>query len=369
MRPKLNSPELLLLIAISLVTGAVGGLIGGTMLGDLGSLSTGGKLQVREESATSEVARKISPAVVSITGTGLAQDFDLFGLPSARQTQNAGTGFLVRADGLIVTNKHVVEGTSTLKVITSDGVEHDAKVVGLDPLGDLALLKIPGRPFPVASLGSTEQLVVGTHVVAIGNALGHYEGTVTSGVISAIGRAITAGDATGSERLDNVIQTDAAINPGNSGGPLVDLAGRVIGINTAIDQEGQSIGFALPVEIVKTALSSYERHGEIRRPLLGVRYLPLTPQSVKQNELKVSDGAWLKSSTSEPAVIPGGPADQAGLREGDILTRVEGQAVDRRHPLGLLIQNHDPGERVAITYFRAGRSSSTKVTLSRAAAD
>jgi serine protease Do len=357
------NPRLPILALGALLLGLVGGWIGQDIEAPWRDARRAASQEVGD---TIDVAREVSPAVVSITGERARVGVDLFGFPETERSQSAGTGFIVRSDGLIVTNKHVVQGSESLRVLTADGDEFEAKVTALDPSNDLALIKIEAKGLKTVKLGSTENLEVGSSVVAIGNALGHYQGTVTEGVVSAIGRAIVAGDSQGSsvESLDNVLQTDAAINPGNSGGPLVDRSGQVVGINVAVDQQGEGIGFALPIEVAKSAIKSYERHGAIKRPLLGVRYRSITAALAKQEGLPVRQGALVGDSGVEPAVVSGSPAQRAGLREGDIITRVGNKPVDRRHPLSALIQEHQPGDRVAITYLRDGRSHTTRVTLS-----
>jgi serine protease Do len=364
---KTRGLEFIFIVLLTFAVGVIGGLVGSGRIG--GAHLINSTLSVKEESASVDVARKVSPAVVSITGTGTQTTYDIFGFPTERTSQSSGTGFIVRSDGLIVTNKHVATSAQDFQVITSDGKEYAAKVVSTDPVNDLALLKIDAHALPVEKLGTTDSVQVGQHVIAIGNALGHYEGTVTEGVISAVGRTVTAGDTggTNTEELDNVIQTDAAINPGNSGGPLVNLDGQVIGINTAIDQQGESIGFALPVDLIKSALTSYDKRGKIERPMLGVRYQPLTPSIAKDNKLSVNQGAWVQqSSPSLPGIVSGGPADKAGLMEGDVITAIDGQKIDQRHPLTAVVQSHQPGDKVTVSYVRGKETHAAHATLAQA---
>ncbi len=250
-------------------------------------------------------------------------------------TQNeevgGGSGFFVSSDGLIVTNKHVVDQTgATYTVFTNDGKKYDAKVIAKDPVLDIALIKInpaAGQTFPYLTLGDSDTLQLGQSVIAIGNALGEYRNTVSVGVVSGLSRSITAGDDSGnSEVLDHVVQTDAAINPGNSGGPLLDLSGNVIGVNVAIAEGSQNVGFALPINSVKSAIESVEKTGKIIRPYLGVRYVPIDAAMQAANNLSVDYGVLVKqgATASDLAVIPGSPADKAGIVENDIILDVDG---------------------------------------------
>ena len=241
-----------------------------------------------------------------------------------KQDIGGGSGFLVSSDGLIVTNKHVVSQTNAeYTVFTNDGKEHTAKVVARDPVLDIALIKIDGTGYPFLNLGDSDTLQVGQSVIAIGNALGEYRNTVSVGVVSSLARSITAGDSMtgGSEVLDHVIQTDAAINPGNSGGPLLDLSGDVIGVNVAIAENSQNIGFALPIDSVKGAIESVESTGKIVRPYLGIRYVAINAAMKEANNLSVDYGILVKAgaTANELAVIPGSPADKAGIVENDII--------------------------------------------------
>lgn len=323
--------------------------------------TTAEKLVLEESSAIIDSTKKVSPAVVSIISTQNVTNF--FG--QVTQQQGAGTGLIITNDGYIVTNKHVASDTgANYTVFTSDGKKYDAKVASQDPLNDLAIMKIDAKGLPVVDLGDSDQLQVGQWVIAIGNALGQLQNTVTVGVISARERQLTAGgygDQT--ENLENLIQTDAAINSGNSGGPLVNLAGQVVGINTAVASNAQNIGFAIPVNSIKTAISSFQKNGKIVRPLLGLSYVSITPDISQAENLPLDYGALIKSSGNQPAVISGDPADQAGLQEGDIITAINGQRIDQSHPLGSTIQQFSPGDKIEITYLRNNKEQKTNVTL------
>lgn len=369
----------LIFVLLNLAVGAVGGVLGivaisnnnsqlAKTLGINGQISIPTtrteKVVVEESSAFVDTSKKVSPSVVSISTTSNVQDF--FG--QTVQAQGGGTGFVITADGLILTNKHVVsEANTTYTVFTSDGKSYPAKVQSVDPLNDLAVIKIDANNLPVVELGDSDQLQIGQWVMAIGNALAKFNNTVTVGVISAKERQIQASDSTGSssETLDGLLQTDAAINPGNSGGPLVNLKGQVIGINTAVASNAQGIGFAIPINTAKTAIDSIKKSGQIIRPYLGVRYLSLTKDIAQQNNISVQNGAWVLSGNQlgQVAVIPGSPADKAGIQENDIITAVNGEKIDENHSLSTLLQNYNVGTTIEVTYLRKGQTKTAKITL------
>lgn len=318
---------------------------------------------VSEESGIIDSVSKVSPSVVSIVTSANVQDF--FGNVSERK--GGGTGFIITEDGLILTNKHVAQGTDAkLSVITSTGESYEAKVLSLDPSNDIAVLKIEAKNLPVVKFGDSDGLKVGQRVVAIGNALGQYQNTVTAGVLSAKDRTITANDNGNVERLEGILQTDAAINPGNSGGPLTNLSGEVIGMNTAIDANGQTIGFAIPINIVKPAITSVIETGQIVRPFLGVHYLPITNEIAELNKLSVKRGALIQAgSTTDVAVLPGSPADKAGLQANDIIIKINNDELTENKGLAYILQKYKPGDAVEITYLRAGKEQKTKATLDK----
>lgn len=318
------------------------------------------KIIIEESSAIIDASKKISPTVVSITGNG-APIQDLFGF---RTPKTAGTGFIVTSDGLIATNKHVVEGGSDFTVTTTDGQTFPGKVVATDPVTDLALLKIETRGLPVADLGDSDQVQVGQWVIAVGNALGELQNSVTVGVVSALERKATPSDGQGnSENLDGLFQTDAAINPGNSGGPLVNLKGQVIGINTAIAGNAQNIGFAIQANDLEKALDSYRKSGKIIRPYLGVRYQSLTKAIATSLKLNVENGALLVGSTNLPAVASNSPAAKAGLKENDVITKIDNQTLTEIAPLSRIIRKYNPGDKVTLTVIRAGKTITAELTL------
>ncbi|MBW3537956.1 trypsin-like peptidase domain-containing protein [Candidatus Parcubacteria bacterium] len=350
------------LVAVALIFGLGGGLAGSyAMVRYFPGAITVDKQRVRleESSAVVDVVKKVSPSVVSITTatTGIGP----FGF---RQAQTgAGTGVILSEDGLILTNKHVLpEEAGSFSIFTSDGREYrDAKVVARDPLNDIAFLRINAKGLKPAELGDSRGLLVGQKVVAIGNALGRFDNTATEGIISGLGRPI------GSEGLQNLIQTDAAINPGNSGGPLVNIDGQVIGINTAVAGGGaQNIGFAIPISEVEQAIASIRSEGRIVRPYLGVSYIPMTRDLARRYNLSTTEGALVAGGEGQPAVIPDSPAAKAGLREGDIITKIDGTKVDEDNPLATLVGRHKVGDKVKVTYLRDGQEQTAEVTLEEA---
>lgn len=351
---------LALVAAISLLFGGIGASVGSALSSKTpASSSSSQNVTVQESSAIIDATKKVSPAVVSITTETTTRGF--FG---SIQQKGGGTGFIITNDGLIATNRHVVESASTaLTVITSDGKTYKAEVKAIDPLIDLALIKIDGKNLPVADLGNSDTLQVGQVVIAIGNALGEFENTVTTGVISARERAIQASTQTGSEQLENLLQTDAAINPGNSGGPLSNLSGQVIGVNTAVAGDAQGIGFAIPINQVVRAIDSYRKTGKIVRPSLGVRYATLTKDLAALNKLSVENGAILVGDATGPAIIPGSSAEKAGLREGDVITAVNSSAIDKNKSLPGLLETFSPGDQIELTIVRDGKEQKIKLKL------
>mgnify|MGYP001602263035 CR=1 FL=1 len=296
-----------------------------------------------------------------------------FNIPQYRQNGTekkqvgGGSGFFVGADGLIVTNKHVVDQKDVeYTVFTNDGKKHTATVMARDPVLDIALIKIEGANFPYLSLGNSDELEVGQNVIAIGNALGEYRNTVSVGVVSGLARSITAGNNSGNaEVLDHVIQTDAAINPGNSGGPLLNLSGKVIGVNVAIAQGSQNIGFALPINSVKGAIESVKSTGKIIRPYLGLRYMAINATMKEKNNLTVDYGVLVKADANknELAVIPGSPADKAGIVENDIILEVDGVKLDDKTNLASIIRGKSVGQVINLKILHKGEGKNISVTL------
>ncbi len=239
-------------------------------------------------------------------------------------------------------------------------------MLATDQVNDVAILKIDAKNLVPAHLGDSDALQIGQTVIAIGNSLGEYRNTVTRGVISGIDRSVQATDGAGqSEVIQEAIQTDAAINPGNSGGPLLNLSGQVIGINTAVNRAGQSIGFAIPIAVAKRPLDSFQKNGRIIRPFLGVRYRLINEELVKKNNLPVNYGALIGGNIDkgELGVIGGSPAKKAGLREGDIIVAVNGVRIDASNALANTIAKYSPGDEVTVRVFSGGKERDVVVKL------
>ena len=337
-----------------------------------------------------DIARRMSPAVVSVIATRdvpvleqvfsnpfpddefLREFFPEFQIPQLRQkgTQkqqvSAGTGFFVSSDGFLITNKHVVEDTTAeYSIIMNDGKKFPARVVARDSVYDMAVLKVEGKNFSFVNLGDSDDVQIGQTVVAIGNALGEFQNTVSVGVISGLRRRIIAtGLQSGAEELNEVIQTDAAINPGNSGGPLLNLKGEAIALNTAVAQGAENIGFAIPMNQIKRSLESAQKTGKIIYPFIGVRHTLLNAELKERNNWPVDYGAIItKGPAGEPAVTPGSPAEKAGLLEGDIILELGGKKITTDSTLIDLIQQHQVGEKVTLKILRAGKEMNLEITL------
>ena len=309
------------------------------------------------------VANKVSQSVVSIVSKSQkGTKYFSSGFGSA----SAGTGIIVSENGYILTNKHVVEGSSDISVVTNDGNSYDnVEIITTDPLSDIAILKISNaKGLKAAELGDSKALNIGQQVIAIGNALGEYDGTVTSGIISGIGRTVNASSDDGAtkETLTDMIQTDAAINSGNSGGPLVNVQGQVVGVNTAVASEAQGIGFAIPISSVKGILKSIAEGKTPNRAYLGANYISVNPQVQKAYNLNVSKGALIKNRNGK-AIISGSPAQKAGLKDGDMITKIDDIEISKNISLGSLIGEKSVGDKVKITYIRDGKESTSVATL------
>ncbi|MBI1960737.1 MAG: trypsin-like peptidase domain-containing protein, partial [Candidatus Liptonbacteria bacterium] len=346
------------------------------------------------EEATIRAVEKSSPAVVSITISknvpvveqcpvdpfgGTSDPFfnNFFGggfqfyAPCEKGTKlqevGGGSGFIVSADGLVLTNKHVAsDKKAQYAVFLSSGKKYIAKIVAQDPVLDLALLKIDGADLPTIALGNSDGLRLGQTAIAIGNALGEFRNTVSVGVVSGLARTVVASGTDGfQETIEGVIQTDAAINPGNSGGPLLNLRGEAIGINTAIAAGAQSVGFAIPINQAKRAVSSYQANGEIITPYLGIRYRTINEAIAEEEKLPVSRGALARGGNDGPAIMPDSPAAKAGVKAEDIVTEVNGVPVDENHSLASLIQQHAVGDTITLKIIRDKKEIEAKVTLEK----
>ena len=327
--------------------------------------------QTSQEEKTISAVNEASPAVVSIIITKdlpVLEEYyitpfeEFFGpgfqIPQYRQKGTekkeigGGTGFIISEDGMIITNRHVVADTEAdYTVLTNDGKKYSAKVIARDPAQDLAILKIEkaNESFKVVKLGDSSKLQIGQTVIAIGNALGEFKNTVSVGVISGLGRTITASGGGLVETLEDIIQTDAAINQGNSGGPLLNLKGEVIGVNTAMALEAENIGFAIPINKAKKDIEQVKNLGKIVYPFLGVRYVLITEKIQKANNLPVDYGALIISGEQgEPAIFPGSVAQSAGLKEGDIILEFNGEKITPENSLAKIIMNYNPGDKVIL---------------------
>lgn len=334
---------------------------------------------VNEESVVTDVAEKVAGSVVTVSYKQQVQPrmrqyfmdpFGIFGeaqdnlfpqqdkLPESKHV-DIGSGFIVDSAGLVVTNKHVVSQgqASDYKVVLKDDTEHQVEKIWRDPVNDLAILKITGGNLIPVDLGDSDKLKVGNFVIAIGTALGEFRHTVTTGVVSGLGRGITAGDGfSGSEKLDGVIQTDAAINPGNSGGPLLNSAGQVIGVNVAVSQGANNIGFALPINVVKASLANFNTTGQFDRPLFGVQYQMISLDQALMN--KVPAGVYVVE------VVTGSSAESAGIQKGDIITMFDGKKViDLKNGLAEVVSTMKIGDKVEVEYYRGGKTQKVNVEL------
>jgi serine protease Do len=330
-----------------------------------------------ESELIESIAKNVGQSVVSVDVEGEDTGTDFFGFPVSQQTASAGTGFIISASGIVVTNRHVVPaGTSAVSVTLSDGTRFDnVQVLGRTSSSssqDIAFLKITdlkGKTLVPVTLGDSSKVQIGDRVIAIGNALGQFQNTVTSGIISGYGRDVAAGDQSGqqdSENLTDLFQTDAAINEGNSGGPLVNINGEVIGINTAVASGAQNIGFAQPVNELKGLISGVLDSGQLQQPYLGVRYVSLTNDLAKQFGIKVNRGAYITSGNNQPAIVDGSPAARVGLKDKDVITKVNNITVDDKTNLSSALSKFKVGEQVNLTVIRDGKTIHIKVSLGNA---
>lgn len=319
----------------------------------------GNDVITKTEADIANVVNEVKPSVVSVVSE--SRQLSFYG--TIRQ-EGAGTGIIISDDGYILTNRHVIEDATNLGVITHDGQSHDnVKVVGKDPLNDLAVIKIEATGLKPATLGDSSSVRVGQQVLAIGNSLGQYQNTVTSGIISGTGRPVSAQSGQNIENLTDLLQTDAAINPGNSGGPLINLQGQVIGINTAVAQDAQGIGFAIPINAAKGIIKTVSREGEVRRSYLGVNFIQITPEIARVYDLPRQQGAYIFSDNGSTAVASGSPADKAGIKARDIVISVNGVAVGPKGSLATLVAEYAPGDTIELVILRGERELTVRVTL------
>jgi S1-C subfamily serine protease len=377
-----------------------------TAQGSAPTLAPANPLPANGQASIPDIVKAVSPAVVTITAEGVTSTDPTTGQGGTGTA--IGSGVIFDASGLVLTNHHVVAGNpSKLTVTLKDGRTLNASIYGVDTLTDLAVVKIEGASgLPTAPIGSSDGIQVGQQAIAIGSPLGDLTGSVTSGIISALARTI---DAEG-ESLDNLIQTDTPINRGNSGGPLLDAGGNVIGINTAVSSQGQNIGFAIPIDIARPLLAQASAGQPLARSWLGVRFRTIDPALQADANLPVANGAWIPSaaelqkiagqgstgnsgngnggsgngsngnngngnsgngsngngangSSGSAAIVAGSPAEKAGLAEGDIITAIDGTALDATHTLDLLLGQHTPGQQVTLSVLRNGQTTSFTVNL------
>lgn len=362
------------------IIGFSGGWLGGASQESENSNSPAAQKVVldKQSNLISTIAQDVGKSVVSVnvTSQSVSSGYGFFGQPRSVQQQSAGTGIVLSKDGLIITNRHVVPvGTTMVNIVMSDGTEiKDVQVVGRtnenDTL-DVAFLKIKNASkydLTPAQLGKSSDMRVGDSVVAIGNALGQFQNTVTTGIISGYGRSVQASSESGSgaENLNDLFQTDAAINQGNSGGPLVNLNGEVIGINTAVaGGDAQNIGFAIPIDNINGLIQSVSKTGKLERPYLGIIYISLTDSVASELDVSVKRGAYIPDSATygQETVLDDGPAAKAGIKEGDVITKVGDKEINERNSLASLLGAYQPSDTVKLTINRDGKNQTIDVKL------
>jgi serine protease Do len=359
------APIIVIAVVAGLLSGALSALGVATLLdetppglvtSDGTDANTVSEVPIDESSAVIDAADQVAPAVVTILRT--SEGF--FG-----GSEGSGSGFIYDEDGFILTNRHVVEDAENLLVVLNDGRQFEGSVYGIDTLTDLAIVTIEAADLPAAPIGSSANLEPGQLAIAIGNPLGNYENTVTTGVVSGLGREIRATDAsqTTSEQLRNLIQTDAAINPGNSGGPLVNSGGQVIGVNTAVSTDAQGIGFSIPIDVAKPIMEQAVEGAEIARPWIGIYYVAINPALAEAEGLPVDYGALIGTEGAQPPVIAGSPAEAAGLQDGDIIVAINGEEIGPGADLSMLLVTFAPGDTITLRVLRDSSTSEFDVTL------
>lgn len=386
MSTELNQQKIANIVLVSVLASALTGFLGGGIaysyidrVQDINSQSS--NLNISEEqSAIIDLVEKSNQSVVSISISKKIQvrrqfPFDYFFdiLPQETPSQNleenttiaGGTGFIVSSDGLIVTNKHVVSDPSaTYKVLFNDGSEAKAEIKTLHPTQDLAIIKVDKNNLKPVEFADSDKLKVGQTAVAIGNALGEFDNTVSRGVISGLRRSIVASDNMGNtEQLSQVIQTDAAINQGNSGGPLLDINSKVVGVNVATAEGAQSIGFAIPSNVVVRMIDDYKKYGKVKVPFIGVKYSMLAPGSAQSKEYGVDNGALIIGDSQSPAIVPNSPAAKAGLKIGDIIIKIDDKKLSLKQPLADIIAQYKVNDKIELTIIRDGKEEKISITL------
>lgn len=319
-----------------------------------------------------EIVKKVCPAVITITVSKNLPEIEGFynfpfkdqnfvipktkGKKKIETKIGGGSGFIVSKDGYIITSAHVIaDPEATYSAVLEPTKKYPIKVLSRDPINDIAILIIEGKNFPFLELGNAKDVELGEPVIAVGNPLGEFYDTVSAGIVSGLSRLINAhnGFSEKSTRLKGLIQTDAAINPGNSGGPLINMEGKVIGINTAMIMGSQNIGFAIPIDYAKKDLEEVREHGRIKRPFLGIKYIILNPEIAEQNSLPVDYGALIiRERLGEEAVIPRSAAEKAGLREFDTILEINGEKINEANYLSDILERNEIGDKVKLKVFR-----------------
>lgn len=386
MSTELNQQKIANIVLVSVIASSLTGFLGGgiafSYIDRVQQTTTQtSNLNVSEEqSAIIDLVEKSNESVVSISISKQiplrrSSPFDyFFGVPSqdantqnqeVNQTIGGGTGFIVSSDGLIVTNKHVVsDSTATYKVLFNDGSEVEAEVKALHPTQDLAIIKVDKNNLKPVEFADSENLKVGQTAIAIGNALNEFDNTVSRGVISGLRRSIVASDKMGnSEQLSQVIQTDAAINQGNSGGPLLDINAKVVGVNVATAEGAQSIGFAIPSNVVVRMIDDYKKFGKVKVPFIGVRYNMLVPGSEQAKQYGLEKGALIIGDANSPAIVPNSPAAKAGLRTGDIITKINDKNLSLKQQLADVVSQYKIDDKIDLLVIRDGKEEKLSLTL------
>lgn len=329
-----------------------------------------------------KIVKKVLPAVVSIAVSKMLPVFEtpfgpspfgfdgFFMVPKGKKKiqVGGGSGFIADPSGIVLTNRHVVADLEAeYMVVLNEEDKYPAHVLARDPINDIAILKVRKGNLPAVELGDSSKLELGQTAIAVGNALGNFRNTVSVGVVSGLSREITAGDAATKQltKLRGLIQTDAAINPGNSGGPLIDMNGKVIGINTAMVFMAENIGFALPINNAKKALDDLAKHGRIIHPFLGIRYILLNKELQETFHLPVSNGALVVSepTTEGGSIVPGGAAQKAGIQDGDVILEISGQKITSQRPIEDILQKYKVGQQIDVLGLRHGKKINFKVIL------
>jgi serine protease Do len=388
MSPEINQQNIANIILVSILASAVTGFFSGGIAFSYinkvqkGNSQTSNVSISEEQSAIIDLVDKSNKSVVSISiskqipVTRQSSPFDYFfgRLPQndninndagKEQTIGGGTGFIVSSDGLIVTNKHVVSDPSaTYTVLFNDGSEAKAEIKTVHPTQDLAIIKVDKKDLKPVDFADSDKLKVGQTAVAIGNALGEFDNTVSRGVISGLRRSITASDGQGnSEQLSQVIQTDAAINQGNSGGPLLDINAKVVGVNVATAEGAQSIGFAIPSNIVISMIDDFKQYGKVKVPFIGVRYTMIVPGSDQAKQYSVENGALVMGDAQSPGIIPNSPASKAGIKTGDVITAIEGKKLSVKQTLSDIVSQYKIGDTIKLTIIRDGKEQTLSLVL------